>query len=189
MGPSLLRRAFALWLPVAAATSVLAFTVYAGVQQSQRAAANDSQLQMARDAAAALHAGSPAVELVVHPTIDVTTSDAPWLVIYDPDGAIRASSGTFDGQPPQVPDGVITDVRWRELVFSWEPRDGLRFATVAVPYHGGIVVAARSLAEIEERENRTLAIAGVGWLAGLGAAAVAAGLGVWIRDRGLQQPH
>jgi len=182
------RRSVALWLPVAGASTVLAFTVYAGVQQSQRAAANDPQLQMARDAAAALDAGAMPDDLVLHPTIDVTTSDAPWLVIYSPDGTIRASSGSFDGQPPQVPDGVIADARNRELIFSWEPRDGLRFATVAVPYQGGIVVAARSLAEIEERENRTLAIAAFGWLAALGAAAVGAVLGVWLRDRG-QQPH
>ena len=187
---SIIRRAVALWLPVAGATSVLAFTIYAGVQQVQRSDADDPQLQMARDTAAALNAGATPDDVVPQTTVDVATSASPWLAVYDRGGAAIASSGTFEGHAPELPDDVIAQAVSEERTFSWEPRDGLRFATVATPYRDGVVVAARSLAEVEHRESVTLAIAGLGLVAALVAAAAGALLGVWIRDRDpAQRPH
>jgi hypothetical protein len=46
------------WLPLAAVTTLLCGLVYLAVQQSLRQGANDPQIQMAEDAAAALVAGS-----------------------------------------------------------------------------------------------------------------------------------
>lgn len=188
MGPSLLRRAIASWLPVAAAASVLAFTVYAAVQQAQRSDANDPQLQIAHDAVSALEGGAAPAEVASRPVVDVTTSESPWVVVYGADGSILASSGTFDGHAPEVPDDVLADARHDELVFSWEPQPDLRFATVATPYDDGVVVAARSMAEVERRESRTLAIVAGGWALALAAAALGAVGGIWLRDRGAQ-PH
>ena len=188
MAPSPIRRAVASWLPVAAAASVLAFTVYIVAQQVQRSGANDPQLQIAHDAVVALNGGTAPTRVVTQPTVDVATSEAPWIVVYGPDGVALASSGTFEGHTPEMPDGVLADAQHDERVFSWEPRDGLRFATVATPYQGGVVVVARSLAEVERRESTTLAIAAGGWLLALVAAAVGALGGVWLRDRAVQ-PH
>jgi hypothetical protein len=188
MRRSLFRRAIASWLPVAAAASVLAFTVYAAVQQAQRSGADDPQLQIAHDAVSALDGGAAPAAVVPQPTVDIAMSEAPWIVVYGNDGSILASSGTFEEHPPEVPDDVVADARADERVFSWEPRNGLRFATVASPYQGGVVVVARSMAEVERRESQTLAITAVGWALALAAAAVGALGGVWLRDRG-EQPH
>jgi hypothetical protein len=182
MRPSLFRRAIAIWLPIACASSVLAMTIYVGVQQGQRSDANDPQLQLARDAASEIAAGTPANQVVIGPSVDVSTSLAPWLTVYGGDGAVLASTGTIEGHAPVIPDAARTDAQTGERTFTWEPRDGLRFATVAEPTTGGTVVAARSMAEIESRESQTLMLAGLGWLAALAAAAVGTVAGVWFRD-------
>jgi hypothetical protein len=166
MRASLFRRSLVMWLPVAGATTVLAMTIYVGVQQAQRSDADDPQLQLARDAASAISAV------------------AAGLAVYSGDGSVLSSSGTIDGLAPVIPDAVRTDAQGGELSFTWEPRDGLRMATVAEPTAGGTVVAARSMmAVIESRENQTLLLAGFGWLVALAAAAVGAVAGVWFRDR------
>jgi hypothetical protein len=189
MGSQRFRRFLALWLPVAGATTVLAFALYGGVQQAQRADANDPQLQMARDAAAAIASGASPSSVTGGPTVDIEKSIAPWIAVYSSDGVPIAASGSFQGKPPEVPAAVITDAGGGERTFSWEPRDGLRFATVAVPAGDGtVVVAARSLAEVEQREDKTLQIAALAWLAALAAAAIGAFLGLWLRDRD-PQPH
>jgi hypothetical protein len=182
------RRSVALWLPTAGAATVLAFAIYGGVQQAQRADAYDPELQIARDAAAALAAGASPQEVASGSRVDVAESLAPWLAIYGADGTPLAATGSYHGQPPIIPDQARSDAQGGELTFTWEPTDGLRLATIVEPYPGGTVVAARSMQQLEEREARTLAIAAAAWLAALGAAAVGAVLGVWLRDRG-EQPH
>ncbi len=182
MASGRIRRSIALWLPVAGATTVLAFALYGGVQQVQRSDADDPQLQMARDAAAALAAGTAPADVASGPAVDVATSLAPWLTIYDADGSPVASTGSYHGDPPQIPDQARADAESGERSFSWEPVDGLRFATVVEAYPGGTLVAARSLAEVESRESRTLAIAAGAWLAALAAAFVGALAGTWLRE-------
>jgi hypothetical protein len=182
------RRSVALWLPVAGAATVLAFAIYGGIQQAQRADADDPQIQMARDAAAALAAGASPQAVASGPQVDVAQSLAPWLAIYGADGTPLAATGSYGGKPPVIPDQARSDARGGELTFTWEPSAGVRLATVVEPYPGGTVVAARSMELVEQRESRTLAIAAGAWLAALVAAAIGAGLGVWLRDRGTQ-PH
>jgi len=138
---------------------------------------------MARDAASALAAGATPAQVTAGATVDVATSLAPWVAVYGADGTPLASSGTYLGKPPVIPDQARADARAGELSFTWEPVDGLRLATIVETFPGGTVVAARSMQQVEERETRTLAIAAAGWLVALGAAALGAGLGVWLRDR------
>ena len=179
MSSHLVRRALALWLPVAAASSVLAFALYGGVQQAQRAAADDPQLQMARDAAAALTAGAAPQEVAAGAPVDIRASLAPWIAVYDAGGNAVAATGSFDGKAPVVPDQARTDAVGGERTFTWEPEGGLRMATVVEPYSGGTIVVARSMREVEIRENRTLVIAAGAWIAAVLVAAGGALLGAW----------
>jgi hypothetical protein len=179
MSSHVLRRALALWLPVAAAGSVLAFALYGGVQQAQRSAADDPQLQMARDAAAALSAGAAPRQVAAGPPVDIRTSLAPWIAVFDADGNPLAATGSIDGKPPVVPDQARADAANGERTFTWEPEAGLRMATVVEPFSDGTVVTARSMREVEIRENRTLAIAAGAWILALLAGAGAALLGAW----------
>jgi hypothetical protein len=107
--------------------------------------------------------------------VDIARSLAPFVVVYGPTGAILAPGGTLDGQPPAVPAGVLENARssGRNAV-TWQPRPGVRVATVSVPWSGGTVLAGRSLRLVEEHAATLELIVGGGWLAILAALAVAA---------------
>jgi hypothetical protein len=58
---------------------------------------------------------------------------------------------------------------------TWQPRPGVRIATVTVPWNGGTVLAGRSLRLVEEHAATLELLVGGGWLATLAALAAAAG--------------
>ena len=163
---SILRHSFRLWLPVSAAVTVICGLVYVEAQGALREGANDPQVQMAEDTASSLAAGTSAASLVSGTTVDMATSLAPFLIVYDTRSAVVASSGRLDGTTPIVPSGVLSSARTTgEDRVSWEPAPGVRIAAVVVPYHDGEVLAGRSLREVEQREVNTLAVALAGWIA------------------------
>ncbi len=174
------------WLPAAVAATILAGLVYLVVQQEMRLSANDVQVQMAEDAAAALASGASVETVVPQQTVDVGRSLAPFVMVFDAGGRLVASSGRLNGQPPVLPSGVLDYVRQRgEDRITWQPQPGVRLATVVTRVEGGgdgFVVAARSLREVERRIDELLPLVAVVWLAALGAtfviALVMAGVGV-----------
>ncbi len=180
----LLRRAVAFFIPAALVLSVACGLGYASVQQALRGGANDPQVQLAEDAAAALASGGTP-DSVVGPgsavaglagpgTVDAAVSLAPFVVVYDASGAPLASNARLDGAVPAPPAGVLAaaTASGRNTV-TWQPRVGVRIATVSVPWPGGTVLAGRSLRTVEQREDMALLLAGAAWLAGLVALVVA----------------
>ena len=185
----LVRRSIALWLPIAAISTVFAGAVYWAVQQSLRSSANNSQLQMAEDAAMQLSAGTAPGDVATGATVDIARSLAPFTIVFDSSGSVLASTAQLDGQTPLPPQGVLDSAAANGTdVISWQPRDGVRAAIVVVPYGGGgaggTVLVGRSLRAVEERETNTLLIAGFAWVAALVAGAFAAGLGAFVSGRG-----
>ncbi len=185
----LVRRSIALWLPIAAISTVFAGVVYVAVQQSLRSSANDPQLQMAEDAAMQLSAGTAPGDVATGATVDIARSLAPFIIVFDSSGSVLASTAHLDGQTPLPPQGVLDSAAANGTdVISWQPRDGVRAAIVVVPYGGGAargtVLVGRSLRAVEERETDTLLIAGFAWVAALVAGAFAAGLGAFVWGRG-----
>ena len=183
------RRVIVLWLPIAAVSTVFAFALYGVVQQAQRADANDPQLQMAEDAAAQLSDGADPDAVVTGATVDITRSLAPFTIVFDRNGAVRASTADLDGRTPVPPRGVLNAAVERGVdVITWQPRSGVRSAIVVVPYGAGAaagtVLVGRSLRAVEEREDRTLLIAGLAWIAALAGGAVAASLAAYVWGRG-----
>jgi hypothetical protein len=167
--------AFALWLPAAAASAVLALTMYATVQQSIRSAADDLQIQLAEDAAADLNDGSSPESVIPTDTVDPTESLAPFVEVFDRTGGRLASSASVSGKPPVPPIGVLTASLGSDRnAVTWEPLPGIRIAAVAVAYDDGYVLAGRSMRVIEPREDTTLILAGLGLLAAWVAAAAVA---------------
>lgn len=143
------------WLPLAAIAVVLGGLVYLAVQQDLRLGANDPQIQMAEDAASAL-AGGEAVQTVVPAgKVDLASSLAPFMLIFDDRGSVLASSGVLRNQIPVLPSGVLDYVRTHgEDRLSWAPEPGVRIAAVVTRYTGvqsGFVLAGRSLREVEKR--------------------------------------
>jgi hypothetical protein len=164
------------WLPLAAAVTVLAAMTFGIAQQVLRSDANDPQVQLAEDAAARVAAGVPATEVVPSVPVDIAASLAPWVIVYGPDRnpLPGADSALLDGKPADYPASVLGNVQpggGRDEV-TWQPRPGVRAATVVVAFKGGWVVSGRSLRLVEERESAIMGLSVAGWLAALAATAI-----------------
>ena len=171
--PGLLRAAFATFLPLAVLATLLAGLVYGIAQQGLRSGANDPQLQLAQDAARALDAGGDPAGVVGPGKVDVAVSLAPFVVVFDPAGRVLASSGGLDGADPVPPAGVLEHATGdAPNVVTWQPRAGVRVATVTARWGDGSVMAGRSLREVERREDQALQLVAVGWACTLAALAI-----------------
>ncbi len=168
------------WLPLSVVITLLSGLVYGAGQQVLRWDANDPQIQMAEDAANALTNGQPLQSVVPAASIDIASSLAPYLVVFDDAGKPIASSGLLHGQSPALPSGIFDYVRQHgEDRITWQPEPGVRSATVISRVSGsrpGFVLAGRSLREVEQRESQLELIVGLGWLGTLFAALVAVSL-------------
>jgi hypothetical protein len=179
-----LNRVLVAWLTLAALASAISLLVYVVAQQTWRTAANDPQIQLARDAAAALAAGRPAEAVVPHETVDMERSLAPFLIVLDANGQVLASSGELGGHVPGVPKGVLDVARTRgEDRITWQPIGGVRIASVIESYNGsrqGFVVAGRSLEETQSRISQFGNLIALAWAATLVGLLVVVILGNWI---------
>lgn len=181
MRSQIILRAVALFLPAVAALTLAVGLTYLAVQQELRIGANDIPQQLAEDGARALDSGAGPASVVGQEPVPIETSLAPFVAIYDEQGALLASNGSLDGKPPAVPIGVLRAARstGRDAV-TWQPRDGVRSALVVLPWEGGTIAAGRSLRVIETRIDAIGALMVLGWLAGLGILAAVAGCAAWI---------
>jgi hypothetical protein len=153
------------WLPLAIATAGLCALVYLTVQQSLRMGANDPQIQMAEDAASSLNAGASVESVVPSAKVEIADSLAPFVIVFDDSGKVLASSATLHGVVPAYPAGVLDYVRQKgQDRVTWQPKVGVRMATVVVPYNNGFVMAGRSLTEIEKRESQVESLSGLAML-------------------------
>jgi hypothetical protein len=165
------------WLPLAVLAVTLCGLAYLSSQQALRQGANDPQIALAEDAAAALAGGESPSALVPTAQVDVARSLSPFLIVYAEGGQVQASSGRLRGRVPVLPEGVLAYTRQHgQDRVTWQPEPGVRIAAVVVHAPGGpggFVLAGRSLREVEKREDQAL------WqAAGILVAALAATLAV-----------
>jgi len=166
MGTFSLRTVFRAIAAAATATIAVMF-VYAAVQQTYRSGANDPQVQLAGDAAAALSAGAPVPAVVASDPVDMGSSLAPFLIVYDSTDRAIAGSGRLNGALPAPPSGVLALARkggWHSV--TWQPSRNVRIAAVlrrADDASGRVVLAGRSMREVEERESRLLLMSVLVW--------------------------
>ena len=160
------------WLPLAAVLTLVSGLVYGAVQQDLRQNANDPQIQMAEDAAAAVGSGQPAQAVVGAVPVDMASSLAPYLMVFAANGQLVAASVRLDGAPPTLPAGLASYMsEHNEDRVTWQPRAGVRSAAVlrrVADPPGGFVLAGRSLREVEIRETAVLRLVAAIWLGGLG---------------------
>jgi hypothetical protein len=183
--PGFARLAAAFFLPMAVLATATCGLAYAETQQALRSGANDPQFQLAEDGAARLDAGAAAASVVdASQTIDLAASLAPFVIVFDADGRVLATNATLDGGQPVPPRGVLAAARpGPPNAVTWQPRDGVRIATVVVAWKGGTVLAGRSLRLVEQREANAELIAGAAWLAMLAALAAVSVLAAWLWPR------
>jgi hypothetical protein len=165
------RKFLASWLPLAFVITVACAAAYGVGQQVLRQSANDPQVGMAEDAATRLMQGTAPAALV-GVTVDVGQSASPAMAIYDEKNNQLASSLEVNGKSNvSPPEGVLNNTRKQgEHQITWQTADGTRLALVAVATsdHGDVVVAARSLKQVEERIDHLGKMVLAGWLLALG---------------------
>jgi len=186
----LVLRAFLYWLPVALCVTVLSGLVYVAVQQSYRQSANDPQIQMAEGAAVLLEEGARPQDVVGGSKVDMTSSRAPFIIVYDPLGHVVASSAQLQSTMPGIPPGVFDSVRTSgEDRLTWQPQEGIRVAAVVTRYGGdnnsfeGFVLAGRSLREVENRESQLTQMVGIAWIVAMVGSFVAWMVALGVSDR------
>jgi hypothetical protein len=172
------------WLPLAIATAGLCGLVYITIQQSLRMGANDPQIQMAEDGATALNGGVTVESILPASRVELASSLAPFVVVFDDAGKVLASSATLHGLVPAYPSGVLDYARQNgQNRVTWQPESGVRMATVVERYDKGFVLAGRSLREVEKRESQAESLSGLALLATWVATLVAVSLGELIRRK------
>ena len=172
---------FKTWLPFAVVITALCALVYVTAQQVLRMGANDPQIQMAEDAAAALDQGASPSALMPGQHVEFSSSLAPFLILYDASGKPVGGSGLLNGQLPDYPMGALQSAKQTgENRVTWQPQAGVRIASVAVPYKNGFVVAGRSLREVENRESQAQLLAVVAWIISLVALLVVVALAEYV---------
>ncbi len=154
------------WLPLVFVSTILVGLVYTAVQQSYRMGANDPQIQLAQDSATAIQNGTSLPFVSDMAQVNVAQSLSPFRIMYDEKGNVVESQGQLNGAVPKLPSGVISYTKTHgEDRFTWQPATGVRLATAIVPYgaggKSGFVLVARSLTEVEKREDQLF------WMCGL----------------------
>ncbi|HEX8991209.1 MAG TPA: hypothetical protein VF784_05980 [Anaerolineales bacterium] len=176
-----MKRILRVWLYLAAAVTALCVVVYATAQQLLRQGANDPQIQMAEDAAAALNAGASASSVLPAGQVELSASLAPFLIVYENTGKPAASSARLNGSLPDYPLGALqAATKAGENRVTWQPNPGVRIASVVVPFKEGFVVAGRSLKEAEDRVSRIGELIALMWFLSLIAVLVVAALGEFL---------
>jgi hypothetical protein len=171
---SRLLRVLAAWIPFAVLVTAFCALAYLIAQQNLRQGANDPQIQMAEDGAAALDAGATIGSVVPKEQAEFSKSLVPFMVVYDASGKAVASSGVLDGQMPDYPVGALEASKQSgENRVTWQPRDGVRIASVVVPFKQGYVMAGRNMREVEAGVSQTGALVAAAWVATMAAVLVA----------------
>lgn len=146
-------------------TTFIAGTGYLISHQVLRMSANDPQIQLAEDAANRMTEGENASAVIPERRIDIASSLAPFVIVYDDSGRPIASSAYLDGSIPAPPRGVFEFVRSNhEERVTWQPRPGVCIASVMTRTPRGFVVAGRNMREVEIREALVFKLAAMGWL-------------------------
>jgi hypothetical protein len=178
----MLRNVLRTWIPLAAAIVVVIGVEYVISQQMLRLGADDLPLQLALDAASALADGSEPAAVLPPGPVEISSSLAPFGLVFDAQGILLASSGVLHGAAPTLPDGVREFARENgQDRVTWQPESGVRIAAVVVPYSGaseGTLVMGRSLKEVERRIDLVGQLA----LAGMGAGAAGLFFVVWASE-------
>jgi hypothetical protein len=171
------KRVQAAWLPLAVVATALCCTLYVVVQQSYRMSANDLPSLLAEDAAAAMGRGESVAAVVGSTTVDIGSSLAPFVAVFDGDGVLVDSSARLAGATPTPPKGVLAEARAKgRNAVTWQPAAGVRLATVTVlaPGDGGnTVMAGHSLRTAEEHIVQMALLVALGWAATLASSLIA----------------
>jgi hypothetical protein len=145
------KKLFILWITVMFLETFTCSLVYIIVQQTLRLGANELPMQLAIDTSIKLQEGLSVNDTIPADKVDISKSLSTFVMIYDNNKNLVATSGIMGSSNPEYPKGVLNYVDQKgEDRVTWQPQTGLRFASIVIKYKYGYIVAARSLKEIEK---------------------------------------
>jgi hypothetical protein len=148
------------WLVGAFVLTAVIAAIYFAAQNLERAGADDAAERLASQ----VLTGPPADPA----RVDLATSLAPFWIVYDKHGEPTEGNAYLDGSLAQLPKGVIGAAITRgDNRVTWEPSDGLRFATVELHDGDRVIVAGQSLAPTERRIDNLGLLLLLGWAGSL----------------------
>ena len=154
----------AAWIIGVVVATLTLGTVYVVAQQLERQGADEVGAQLSTQVASDLTSGSTAT-LDGLPRVDLAASLAPFVVVYDSGGHPIAGNGYLDGHLAAPPAGVIRAAASDgSNHVTWQPRPGLRFATVEVRSGDRVVMGAQSLIPTEQRIDRLGMLVTLAWI-------------------------
>ncbi|MCM2532997.1 hypothetical protein NDK43_12115 [Neobacillus pocheonensis] len=165
---------FLIWIIAMFFITFTCTVTYLVTQQALRLGANAIPAMLAKDTAIHLQGGlNPAASIPAN-KVDASQSDEGFVMIYDKNKNLIATSGTMKTKDPQYPKGVLEYVSKNgEDRVTWQTLNGLRFATVAIKTDNYYIVGARSLFEIENIIEHITQLVMYIWLACLIGSAMA----------------
>lgn len=167
-----MKRVLQVWMPFAFLISFFCIVVYGAVHQNIRSAANDPQIEMIESIIQASNE-DPNMDLtpLLGQAVDIKTSLAPFVIIFNDVAAPVASSAVLNGKTPIPPGGVFKYlVTHDEDNFTWQPQVGVRAAVVMRKLDGvrhGFILVGRSLREVEKRGGELGFFILVSWIVGM----------------------
>ncbi|HEY5563229.1 MAG TPA: hypothetical protein VIK72_16035 [Clostridiaceae bacterium] len=168
---------FIFWISLMFLVTFTCSLVYIVSQQSIRLGANQLPAQLAVETSTKLQDIESVKDAIPSEKVDITKSLNTFVMVYDINKKLIASSAISSGSSIMYPTGILDNVTQKnEARVTWQPERGLRYATVAIKYDGGYIVAARSLSETEKLIDTIGKLVIAAWL----ACAVFLGIGVMI---------
>jgi hypothetical protein len=147
------------WIPLAFLACCGAALVYLTVQQTIRRSGDLPQVQLAEDAARVMETGGD-TSLLPHTRVVLEASLAPFVNVYDGDGAPLSGNGRLNNALLAPPRGIFATARATgEFRVTLMPEPGVRIAAVVRPVRGGsggFVLAGRGMREIEAQTRYVL---------------------------------
>jgi hypothetical protein len=138
------------WLPLAVAVTLICGIIYVALQQNYRLNLYYPQVQIAQDSAKLLESGRSVQMVVQSEKVNISESLATFSTVYNAKREIVASSAELDGATPTVPSGVFdyADKHGEDRI-TWQPKEGVRIATIVEKYKDGYVLSGRNMREGE----------------------------------------
>jgi hypothetical protein len=142
--------------------------VYLVTQQELRLGANVNPYQIAVDTSIKLEKGSNIKEIINGQNLDVSKGLGAFVMVFDNNKSLVATTGMMGSIKPSYPKGVLEylDTHKEDRV-TWQTKERLRFATVAIKYKNGYIVGAQSLLETENTIQKIGALVLFAWIASI----------------------
>jgi hypothetical protein len=139
-----------LWVIALFIITLTCSIAYLVTQQSLRLGANAVPALLAKDTAINLQDGQSPESSIPTKRIDASQSGDGFVMVFDKNKNLVATSGMMKTQVPQYPKGVLAYVAKNgEDRVTWQTQTGLRFASVAIQSKQYYIVGASSLTETE----------------------------------------